>query len=191
MFILHLIIYFWQWVIRRILGKYKIIYAVIFKHTLSGGEYRVPKHTQHKLGDQNEIIHLIEAALDQEMQLSSLDIHVDIKEDTVLLTGVVDTLAEKAFAQKVASQVPGVKKVENYLTISTDGTFDQITIRIVQKFSTSGLSLPDIAVDTQNGEVFLRGYVEDQHMMEVAEELAMDTPGVKKLNNMLRIRERQ
>lgn len=59
---------------------------------------------------------------------------------------------------------------------------------LFQCFSTSGLSLPDIAVDTSDGAVFLHGYVDDQHMMELAEELVMEIQGVKKVKNYLKIR---
>jgi len=213
-----------------------------------------------------EIANKIENALRNEMQLSSLDINISVKNGVVLLSGMVDTLAEKAFAQEIANQIPGVQKVENNLTIATDGTLtddeiaanierhlregeeserlqnvgvkveggsavlmgevenlsdknhailaaqkaagvkdvvsniklkpeadapltdDQITNRVVQLFSTSGINLPDVSVETQHQIVTLRGYVEGRHLAELAEELAMTVEGVKKINNMLKIR---
>jgi len=228
---------------------------------------------QPERGRDEQIERQVSAALKKEMQLSAMDIHVDSHDGTVLLSGVCDTLAEKAFAEKVANQVTGVRKVENNLTISTDGTLtddeiqahieqhlregqfaenlkrvgvkveggsavlmgkvntlsdktnavkeaqkaagvkdvvskiqiipenadgeaieftdDKITSKITQTFSTSGISIPDIEVSTENGEVTLRGHVDDRHMMEIAEELAMDIEGVKKINNLLQLREDQ
>ncbi len=215
---------------------------------------------------QKKLIRHVKSALEGEMQLSSVDIQVDAKEDIILLSGIVDTLAEKTFAEKVATQIEGVAKVENFITIGTDGTLtdDEITAhveqhlhqgkdsenldgvgvkveggsavlmgrvdtltdknnalkaaqkaagakdvvstiklgpphqdplpdvmitnRIVQRYSTSGLSAPDIDVSTHEGTVSLKGYVEDTHMMELAEDLAMEVEGVKKLKNHLRIR---
>ncbi len=105
----------------------------------------------------------IQEALENAMELSSLDIHVDHREGVVVLTGFVNTLAEKAFAQKVAGQIEGVEKVENYLTIATDGTLtdDEIQAHIEQHLRESPFSeeLSGVGVKVDGGSAVLMGQV--------------------------------
>jgi len=95
------------------------------KDQLKGGKHMSSSKKQ-------PITDKIQEALENAMELSSLDIHVEHREGVVVLSGFVNTLDEKAAAEKIASQVEEVQKVENYLTIATDGTLtdDEIQTRI-------------------------------------------------------------
>ena len=106
--------------------------------------------------------------------------------------GRVENLSDKTNAVNAAQKAAGVKDVVSNIKLDPTGDVpladDKITSHIVQRFSTSGLSLPDIEVDTNNGSVYLHGYVDNQPTMELAEELVMEVQGVKKVKNYLKIR---
>jgi len=133
-----------------------------------------------------EIVEQIRKKLDEKMQLSAIDINVDCKEGNVILYGVVDVLAEKMFAEKIARSIDGVKSIENDITISMDSsniTDSHIKNEIENKLHLSekqeGLS--NVGVDVKGGTAVLMGSVEDDLDKKKAIELASSARGVAKI----------
>lgn len=58
----------------------------------------------------------------KEMPDSSKDIHVETREGSVILTGVVNVLYEKLRCEDIAKKVEGVTKIENDIAITLDGS---------------------------------------------------------------------
>lgn len=59
----------------------------------------------------------IENAIARHWSLESEDIYVRVKDNTVTLTGSVDSLYQKEEAEKIAWKAPGVQQVENLLEV--------------------------------------------------------------------------
>lgn len=59
----------------------------------------------------------VESALLQSGEFNSASIHVTTENGVVQLTGYVKTIRESDRAQMIASQVPGVKTVDNQLIV--------------------------------------------------------------------------
>ena len=56
-------------------------------------------------------------ALDADGRITSKTIHVSSDDDSIILHGIVDSLAELGIAQEIAETIPGVAKVDNHLAI--------------------------------------------------------------------------
>jgi hyperosmotically inducible protein len=207
----------------------------------------------------------IREALRGKMGLSQLDINVRVRDGEAVLTGIVDVLSERVYAETLISRIPGVRSVENNLTISTDGTITNADIKkeimsvlredkspqldnvdvevsggvaelsggiktldlsqdalntarktrgvrgVVNNLKTrgepvddaivtsdvnsaladSGISAPDIDVITKKGKVTLNGWVNNNSEIEAATEITSQVPGVVKINNRLKARNKR
>lgn len=63
----------------------------------------------------------IKKILEDKMAASALDINVESKDGYIHLSGIVDTLSEKIAAEKIVQYIDGVERVENNISIATDG----------------------------------------------------------------------
>lgn len=62
----------------------------------------------------------VKAALAQDPAVKAIEVTVDTFKGTVQLSGWVATPEEKSRAEEIAKGVPGVKTVENKITLKTD-----------------------------------------------------------------------
>ncbi|MDO8587705.1 MAG: BON domain-containing protein [Armatimonadota bacterium] len=65
---------------------------------------------------------IVRKALDADGRITSKTIHVSAEDGSIVLHGVVDSLAELGIAQEIAEAAAGVKSIENHLKI--DGEVD-------------------------------------------------------------------
>lgn len=126
------------------------------------------------------IEHNIKAYLDQEMRESELNIQVRSKDGYVTLSGFVDVLAEKNAAEELAFRVEGVKRIENCLTISTDGTFTdkEAEIEVISKFK-GNPNLTPVSVKVNKGVAVLEGRVPTLKVKNLAIHQASKALGIK------------
>jgi osmotically-inducible protein OsmY len=137
-------------------------------------------------------------------EVKGRDIDVDTQNGTVTLRGVVDTDAERRQALMIARNTEGVREVTDQLkVIGASGARDTrtdlsraadavddawITTKIQSKFFLD----PDIKgrainVTTTGGVVTLQGDVPTAAQQKSAEQIAMETDGVRRVNNQLRV----
>lgn len=69
--------------------------------------------------DDHAITAKVKAALIRDPIVSAMEVHVDTFKGVVQLHGFVDTPEEKARAEQIARNVPGVMNVQNALTVKT------------------------------------------------------------------------
>lgn len=139
--------------------------------------------------------------------LSANDLKVSVDNGTATLTGTVEENVSKELARQIALGVSGITKVDNQIKIEPDyvsparnseeRTFGEvvddatITTSVKSKLlwskNTEGL---DMNVDTNKGHVSLHGSVESGAAKELAGRMAMNTRGVKSLDNQLAVDKR-
>lgn len=116
------------------------------------------------------------------------EINVKARGSEIVLTGVVDVLAEKERLRELAQAVPGVERVEADLTVSTDG---EITDRGVEfEVSEELAAQPDldpkeVGVRVSDGVAHLVGHLEDPEDEAVAVRTAAKARGVKEVRSHL------
>lgn len=145
----------------------------------------------------------VTAAVKSKLAVSSGNDAINVKVDTrggvVTLTGTAETQAGKEEAERIAASTEGVTRVINNITVNTDGGFDAgegadmttsdlaILSKIKTRYVAEGLIGAKVGV--KDGVVTLKGAVEDGRTRARAESIARATSGVKKVNNLLKIRE--
>lgn len=142
-----------------------------------------------------DIVNQIKKALREKMQLSSMDINVDCRQGNVILSGIVDVLSEKIFAEKIASKIDGVVSVENGITIGMDSniTDSHIKYEIENKIyeEEENDSLSNIGVDVKGGTAILMGHVENSSDKRKAVELASSSRGIANIVDSIKLKTRK
>lgn len=124
---------------------------------------------------------LDEIALHPRLDVASIDVAVDA--GVVTLTGEVDTFAQKWAATDAAQRAAGVRRVENKLTVWTQGLpagKDAAIAGSIEHTLALLASLPvdRIGVAVRDGQVRLFGSVDRQWQRTAAYYAALGTPGV-------------
>ncbi|MTI81948.1 MAG: BON domain-containing protein [Firmicutes bacterium] len=123
----------------------------------------------------------VEAAVEFSPEMDRYGVEADVVDGEVMLTGIVDTIAEKNRLTKVVSKVSGVKRIENGITVATDG---QITDRGVAMEVTEELkddprvNMKHIGAKSVDGKVFLVGHSDNPAEIEAAKHDAAKARGV-------------
>lgn len=150
----------------------------------------------------------LESAMLFNDQLNSFDIDTEVKNGTAYLSGAVESEIDVDLAGEVAKSVEGIDKVENRLTVDKQARdraknsdawkqkskwrqdIDNATLtaaiktKLLLNEHTDGL---DINVDSMNGVVTLSGTVGSKAEAELAEKIAENADGSRKVNNRLMV----
>lgn len=157
--------------------------------------------------DDSAITMKVKSKLATDSKTSAIKIGVETKDGVVRLSGTVPTETEKAEADKIAKNTEGVNRVVNDITVNPDslgatnfpekaeeaakdigeGVSDAaILTKLKAKLIADGITGTNIDVD--NGEVVLKGQVDDASKKSKAEQLAKNTAGVKDVKNQLTVK---
>jgi hyperosmotically inducible protein len=112
---------------------------------------------------------------------------------TVQIQGIVDVLEEKMQAEELLWNIPGVKNVENNITVCTDGEINDydVAFEVAEEFQANPEVPLTVGVKVNGGEVKLVGRVENYNQAQEALDTAAKARGVRdvvsylKLNNNL------
>ena len=120
---------------------------------------------------------------------SALEIDVEINEGNAVLTGVVDSLAEKIQADEIVKRFPDVDSIQNLLTIAIDKNLSDKDLKekIEEELLAFGPDLLHLSVNVDSGTVFLGGVVKEAKIKENALDLIARIPGVAGVYNHLRV----
>jgi hyperosmotically inducible periplasmic protein len=138
----------------------------------------------------------VAAALLAEFSARSYGYKIETRKGEVQLSGFADSQADIERAVQVVRAVPGVKNVDNKVSVKTadstvgnkidDGIVTaKVKAALVKEKSVKGF---DIAVATNKGEVQLSGFVDNQAQIDRALEIARGVEGVRTVNNKLSIK---
>lgn len=132
----------------------------------------------------------VKEALLRNTESSGIDVKVECQNGVIQLSGIVDVLADKVVAEQIAWRVPGVKDVENGLTVAMDGRFDDkhIEKELVDRLS-HNQDTTSIGVRVSEGIVTLLGEVENLAQAKAALREAQGTRGVKDVLSELALSE--
>ncbi len=117
-------------------------------------------------------------------------INVASSEGVVTLTGTVSFEYHKQLAEETVAGMPGVKRVDNKLTIIGDQPADRSDGWITMKVKTvlafhKNVSATDTDVTTTNGVVTLSGKADSQAQKDLTGEYAKDVDGAMEVRNNL------
>jgi len=126
--------------------------------------------------------------IEWEHKVTSKEIHVEVHNHVVTLSGFAHGYLEKVAAERAAKCVYGVKDVINNLQVKpglvlSDSELSQEATQALQR----DLSVPDTRIEimVKNGEIELEGDVEWHFQKEAAEEAVQNLAGVKSVSNRI------
>ncbi len=134
----------------------------------------------------------LQRALDQDGNLRSYHLESDVVAGEALLHGVVDVLTEKKRAEDIARSVPGVKKVDSAISISTDGpiTDKDVEMEVSEELSaTPGVDPKHIGAKSSHGVVTLVGRTDDPDEINAAKHAAETARGVVSVESQVKVEE--
>jgi osmotically-inducible protein OsmY/sporulation protein YlmC with PRC-barrel domain len=135
----------------------------------------------------DELAGAVKEALQREGGKTFSGVQVQVDRGVVRLSGTTPTVADKAAADRVAREVPGVIDVRNELLPDT-AIMARVTAALAEDKRTA---LTPIEVSSVAGTVTLSGEVDSAETRAAAEEIARQVPGVKLVVNNLSIRPRK
>jgi hyperosmotically inducible protein len=110
----------------------------------------------------------------------------------VTLTGTVSEESHKSLAQETVQNLPGVKSVDNQLTVNGQQPAENSDGWIGMKVKSSlffnrNVSAVNTQVDVADGVVTLKGQADSQAQKDLTGEYAKDIEGVKSVDNQMTI----
>ena len=145
--------------------------------------------------DDSGITMRVKSAFVADPDIKSLDITVETRKGEVQLSGFVDSQAQIDRAVDIAQRTQGVASVQNKLALKTPGTVGNkvddalITTKVKAAFiRDDSIRALDIAVNTNNGEVQLSGFVANDAQVNRATEVARSIEGVKSVDNKMSVK---
>jgi osmotically-inducible protein OsmY len=154
---------------------------------------RVNKITDNKIPSKDDLItDTIKDQLEEKMQASSMDINAFCRDGYVHMSGMVDVLSEKKYAESIAKGIEGVQKIENKITVAMDSN---ITDKHMQKEVITHLQgvskLSGVGVKIEDGVANLLGTTNTLKDAHTAMGIAAEVRGIKDVVNNIHITSRK
>lgn len=138
-----------------------------------------------------ELQKALQRELENDKNLRSYALKGDVIEGEAQLQGIVDTLSEKEHAAKIARSISGIKKVDNGISISTDGEITDrgVEFEVAEELDADPkVNTKHIGAKSAGGMVTLVGTVSDRKEIEDARHAASTARGVTKVVSQVKIR---
>lgn len=132
----------------------------------------------------------VQDALESDIRTGNYQLKADVINGEAQVTGIVDTLAEKEQVNRIVASVGGVKRLENGVSISTDGSIDDqdvIDEVIGELNAAEGVNPRRVGAKSVKGNVFLVGTVKSTEEEKAAVRAASRARGVKSVVSQLKI----
>jgi osmotically-inducible protein OsmY len=136
----------------------------------------------------------IKASVLAELDLNSVErgeLKIRTEAGKVILEGSVLELQKKKKIEEIVSEIEGVMVVENHITVvPTEEIVDAVLARDIERnlMNQSGVDSERITVKVKKGNAVLKGKVSDAKAYRKAYEAAMNTAGIRDLENRMEIR---
>ena len=128
----------------------------------------------------------LERAFTADPATDSWEIRATVENGAAILTGTVQSDAEKRLAERVAKSVSGVRSVDNRLTVDYGEPRSDAEIKSeIEQLFRWDARLDDglILTNVTDGNVTLKGEIKTLALRRKAESIVKSVPNVKSLNN--------
>jgi hyperosmotically inducible protein len=134
----------------------------------------------------------INTELRQNERLGPYGLMARVSENGVVqIQGIVDVLDEKRQAEELIWRFPGVRKVENDITVCTDGDIDDgdVAFEVGEELRANSEIPATVGAKVSGGEVQLVGSVNNLNEVAQAMETAGKARGVREVHSQLKLEE--
>jgi len=131
----------------------------------------------------SELVQSVKDALLAQTDSAGIDVKVAAEDGWVRLYGVVDTLSQKTAAEEIARRVPGVRRVENDITVANEETLsDKDVLEAITERLAKEPAYQQIGARVHKGVVTLVGHAETDEDVQEAVRIVEAMPGVKEVH---------
>ena len=137
----------------------------------------------------------IKRRLVEEDEALVTSISTEVHEGRVLLTGIVETVETRIFANKIAWETAGVREVINELRVAGDGTLAQaskdlfISTQLRARIMGDGqVQAINYSIETVRGTIYLLGIAQSHAELERVVNHARNVPGVRNIIPYVRVK---
>jgi len=145
-----------------------------------------------KPGDKDTMLqHKVQQMLDEDKDLRGYGLKAHVIDGEVQVSGVVDTLAEQNMLKSKLTEMPGVKRVDLGLAVSTDGAINDsdVTMEVLEELKANPkVHLRHVGAKSVDGTVFLMGWTASPEEEQEAMASASKARGVTEVISQLRIK---
>jgi hyperosmotically inducible protein len=137
------------------------------------------------MGEDKKLASKLQSLIDQDQNLGSYGLDADVVEEIGKISGVVESLAEKQHLDTLVSKI-GLKGWENYVSISTDGSFrdKDLELEVAQELT----DFPEqLGVTVKGGIAYLEGRVSSKEEEEKALAKAARARGIVGVKSQLKV----
>ncbi|HAG06848.1 MAG TPA: transporter [Peptococcaceae bacterium] len=138
----------------------------------------------------DEVRRRVREFLEANQNLNPYGIRAEVADGIVVLTGIVDTLADKEKLATAVAGLPGVREIRNNISISTDGavTDAEVLEEVMEELAAEpGIDLKRIGARVIGGRVFLCGRAESEAEEKAARKAAARARGVREVHSRVEI----
>ena len=163
------------------IGKFSVLFALLLSVMIAA-----PALAADKVAD-DDITYWAKDALRHDARVDASEITVKTKKGIVTLTGSVDNLAAKKYADLEAKKINGVLGVVNEIGVTPVWRSDSDIRNAVRRriLNSAVIESQGITVTSDNGKVTLLGTVDTYSEEKEAELLASEVRGVKEVENII------
>ena len=123
-------------------------------------------------------------ALGADDDVRARDVHVEVNDGVVTLSGLVELVSQRDGAERIALGVPGVARVENRLRVWRTVSADDVAERVTDALGRDAIAGPDsITVRVTGNDVVLSGWVTSPGQHDVVIAAAEQAPGVARVHD--------
>lgn len=114
---------------------------------------------------------------------SRIDVNYKVSEGVLSLWGIVDVLAEKKAFENMVSRIPGIRQIDNNLTVGMDRAVsdEEIAEMVTERMEEVGINLHKIGSVVETGNVTIVGTADTLKEQRAAIEAAEGVYGVKEV----------
>ena len=138
-----------------------------------------------------DIQHTVSGFLENDKNLKRYDLKSEVNKGEVMVTGIVDTLSEKEYLNRLLSTLNGVQRINNGVSVCTDGAIDDedVAFEVAEEFHADpAVSSFHVGIKSVNGTVFLQGQVDSEAEKAAAVRAASKARGVTNVVSQLKIK---
>ncbi len=147
-----------------------------------------PPGVQEPFNNDLHLMKEVKDALLTQTDSAGIDIKVSAEDGWVRLYGVVDVLSHKTTAEEIARKIPGVRRIENDITVANEETYtDKDLLRHLTEKLTKFPEYRNIGARVHKGVVSLVGHAGSYGDIQEATRICEKVPGVKEVK-VLRVK---
>lgn len=153
------------------------------------GEWDEKERLKRRREQGTELQDRVQRFLNEDKDVRGYGLKAQVVGSKVLVSGIVDTLAEKQRLEEALRRIEGVKAVESGIALSTDGAVrdEEITAEVQEELEAApGVGTRHVGAEVHGGTAILEGTVTSEAEAQAAGRAAAKARGVRRVVSHLR-----